>query len=65
MRAINQKKNGPAWNALKRDDRKLILLKAYPDRSMALLNFESERQWDELLPSTQIAVTYVDWPESA
>lgn len=51
----------PKWNGLDILARRRLLRLAYPDRNETLIIFEARKQWAELMPSTQIALTYVDW----
>ena len=55
---------GKVWNeTLGKDDRKALLRAVYPDRTWEknLIEFESKRKWDDLLPSTQKDLLERDW----
>ena len=52
---------GKVWKILDTDDRYLLLSATYPNRSDAILDLESQREWNQLLPSTQQDLTDIDW----
>ena len=52
---------GKVWKNLDENDRYLLLSTAYPKRSDALLDLESQKEWNELLPSTQQDLENVDF----
>jgi hypothetical protein len=52
---------GKVWKTLDTNDRYLLLSSAYPNRSDILHDLESQKDWNELLPSTQKDLTDVDW----
>lgn len=51
------------WDNLNRETRMELLTYVYPSRSESLREFESRLDWEELLPSTQQALTDEDWSE--
>ena len=53
------------WDNLNRETRMELLthMYLYPSRSESLREFESRLDWEELLPSTQQALTDEDWSE--
>ena len=52
---------GKVWKNLDTNDRYLLLSAAYPNRSDALLDLESQKEWNELLPSSQQGLENVDF----
>jgi hypothetical protein len=52
---------GIVWNSLDTNDRYILLSFAYPRRSDAILDLESRKGWNDLLPSTQDDLTDVDF----
>lgn len=52
---------GKVWKILDTDDRYLLLSATYPNRSDAILDLESQREWNQLLPSTRQDLTDIDW----
>jgi hypothetical protein len=52
---------GKVWKTLDANDRYLLLSAAFPNRSDAILDLESQKGWNDLLPSTQQDLTDVDW----
>lgn len=52
---------GRVWNTLDENDRYLLLSATYPRRSEELLDLESSKNWNALLPSTQSDLLDRDW----
>ena len=52
---------GKVWKTLDKNDRYLLLSAAFPNRSDDILDLESLKRWDDLLPSTRQGLTDVDW----
>ena len=52
---------GKVWKTLDINDRYILLSATYPNRSDAILDLESQKEWGDLLPSTQQDLTDVDW----
>jgi hypothetical protein len=52
---------GAVWSNLSINDKLLLLKAAYPQRSPALIAFEANKTWKNLLPSTQSDLNKVDW----
>ena len=58
--------SGKSWDDLDTQDRKSLLMSAYPNRSQSIVKLESKRRWNELWPSTQKDLAnLVDWSISS
>ena len=51
------------WDNMNRETRIELLTYVYPSRLESLREFEVDLEWEELLPSTQQALTDEDWSE--
>ena len=52
---------GKVWKNPDENDRYLLLAAVYPNRSDIFHDLESQKEWNELLPSTQNDLISVDW----